>query len=111
YFMLNLLVHYRRPTQISRVAGIPTDWRRSGYNVRAQSLPLLSELLRSIDAKFLLISFNNEGFITPQQMKSLLDSLGRVETFKVLYIAFRGSRNFIHRPFHVTDQLFFVYPR
>lgn len=111
YFMLNLLVHYRRPTQISRVAGIPTDWRRSGYNVRAQSLPLLSELLRSIDAKFLLISFNNEGFITPQQMKSLLDSLGRVETFEVPYNAFRGSRNFNHRPIHVTEQLFLVEPR
>ena len=108
YFMLNLLVHYRRPAQISRVAGIPTDWRRSGYNVRAQSLPLLSELLRAIDARFLLISFNNEGFITPQEMKSLLDSLGKVETFEVPYNAFRGSRNFNHRPIHVTEQLFLV---
>jgi adenine-specific DNA-methyltransferase len=108
YFMLNLLVRYERPTHVSRVSGIPTDWRRSGYNVRAQSLPLLSQLLKSIDAPFLLISFNNEGFISPEQMRSLLDGLGSVDTFAVPYNAFRGSRNFDNRPIHVTEQLFLV---
>lgn len=108
YFMLNLLVHYERPKQISRVSGIPIDWRRSGYNVRARSLPLLSDLLMSLDAPFLLISFNNEGFISPKQMRSLLKTIGTVETFEVPYNAFRGSRNFNNRPIHVTEQLFLV---
>ena len=108
YFMLNLLVHYKRPQHVSRVSGIPTDWRRSGYNVRARSLPLLADLLKSIDAPFLLISFNNEGFISPDQMRSLLDTLGSVDAFEVPYNAFRGSRNFNNRPIHVTEQLFLV---
>lgn len=108
YFMLNLLVHYERPHHVSRVSGIPTDWQRSGYNVRARSLPLLDQLLKSLDAPFLLISFNNEGFISPEQMRSLLDTLGSVDTFEVPYHAFRGSRNFNNRPIHVTEQLFLV---
>lgn len=108
YFMLNLLVHYRRPTQISRVSGIPTDWRRSGYNVRARSLPLLRQLVAALDARFLLISYNNEGFISPDEMQSLLSTLGTVETFATSYNAFRGSRNFNHRPLRVTEQLFLV---
>jgi len=108
YFMLNLLVNYERPRHLSRVSGIPTDWRRSGYNVRARSLPLLDHLLKSLDAPFLLISFNNEGFISPEQMRSLLDGLGSVNTFEVPYNAFRGSRNFNNRPIHVTEQLFLV---
>lgn len=108
YFMLNLLVRYERPMHVSRVSGIPTDWRRSGYNVRACSLPLFSQLLRSLDAPFLLISFNNEGFISPEQMRSLLETLGSVDTLEVPYNAFRGSRNFNNRPIHVTEQLFLV---
>lgn len=108
YFMLNLLVRYERPMHVSRVSGIPTDWRRSGYNVRARSLPLLNQLLRSLDAPFLLISFNNEGFISPEQMRSLLGTLGSVDTLEVPYNAFRGSRNFNNRPIHVTEQLFLV---
>ncbi len=52
YFMLNLLVHYQRPKKISRVSGIPTDWRRSGYNTKAQSLELLRDLLHTLDSRF-----------------------------------------------------------
>jgi adenine-specific DNA-methyltransferase len=108
YFMLNLLVNYQRPEQVSRVSGIPTDWNRSGYNVRAKSLPLLRELLETLDARFLLVSFNNEGYIAPAAMRALLDELGRVQVFKTRYNAFRGSRNFDNRPIHVTEQLFLV---
>jgi len=108
YFMLNLLVRYARPQHVSRVSGIPTDWRRSGYNVRAKSLPLLSQLLKTIDAPFLLISFNNEGFISPNEMRSLLDTLGSVDVVEMPYNAFRGTRNFNNRPIHVTEQLFLV---
>ena len=108
YFMLNLLVRYQRPEKVSRVSGIPVDWRRSDYNVRARSLPRLRELLHAIDASFLLISFNNEGFITPGEMRSMLDELGRVSVMETRYNAFRGSRNFDNRSIHVTEQLFLV---
>lgn len=108
YFMLNLIVRYQRPTHISRVSGIPTDWRRSGYNVRSRALPLLKDLLHNIDAPFLLVSFNNEGFIPPEEMRLLLDGLGKVEVIELPYNAFRGSRNFNNRSIHVTEYLFLV---
>jgi len=108
YFMLNLLVHYRRPDRVSRVSGIPEGWRRSGYNVRAHAMPLLRDLLHSLDAHFLLVSFNNEGFIRPEEMRDLLGSLGRVEVMETRYNAFRGSRNLAGRDLHVVEQLFLV---
>ena len=108
YFMLNLLVHYKRPDKISRVSGIPSDWRRSGYNVRTKSLPLLEELLHKIDARFLLISFNNEGFISPDEMRVMLQKIGAVDEFNMRYNTFRGSRNLRNRTIHVTEQMFLV---
>lgn len=108
YFMLNLLVHYERPAHVSRVSGIPTHWRRSGYNVRSQSLELFTQLVESLDARFLLVSFNNEGFISPDQMRDLLNKIGKVDVLETKYNAFRGSRNFTNRPIHVTEQLFLV---
>lgn len=108
YFMLNLLLRYQRPTEVSRVSGIPTNWRRSGYNVRAQALPLLRELLQGIDTRFLLVSFSNEGFISPDEMRAMLAELGSVEILESRYNAFRGSRNFTHRSIYVTEQLFLV---
>lgn len=108
YFMLNLLVNYDRPTRISEVSGIPHDWKRSGYNVRSKAKFLLEQLLRSIDAKFLIISFNNEGFIRPEEMRAMLNPLGRVSRVDRRYNAFRGSRNFDNRPIHVTESLYLV---
>ena len=108
YFMLNLLAGYERPRRISRVSGIPTNWRRSGYNVRAESLGLMTDLVQQIDTRFLLISFNNEGFIQPDEMRAMLDKAGSVEVVEMQYNAFRGSRNFKNRSIHVTEQLFLV---
>ena len=108
YFMLNLLVHYERPTEISRVSGIPVDWRRSGYNVRARSLPLLRQLFDALDARFLLISFNDDGFIGPTEMQATLNRLGTVQTFETRYNAYRASRNLRNRTIHVTEHLFLV---
>ena len=108
YFMLNLLVHYERPTHISKVSGIPHDWHRSGYNVRSRAFPLLHDLLQAIDAPFVLLSFNNEGFIAPDQMRGLLDGVGSVEVIEIPYNTFRGSRNLRNRNIHVKEQLFLL---
>ena len=108
YFMLNLLVRYERPADVSRVSGIPVDWQRSGYNVRARSLPLLRQLFDALDARFLLVSFNDEGFIRPEDMQATLRRLGEVRTFETRYNTYRASRNLRNRSLHVTEQLFLV---
>ena len=108
YFMLNLLLSYERPEHISRVSGIPRDWQRSGYNVRAKALPLFERLLESLDAAFVLVSFNDEGFIPAETMHATLSRFGKVETFTTRYNAFRGSRSFRNRSVHVNEHLFLV---
>lgn len=108
YFMLNLIVRYQRPQKVSKVSGIPVDWRRSGYNIRAQAPKLWGELLETIEAPFFLISANDEGYISPKQLMELLKRIGRVDVIESRYPAFRGCRSFRHRPKHVTEQLFLV---
>ena len=108
YFMLNLLVNYNRPGTVSRISGIPSNWRRSGYNVRSKSPALLKELLRAIDSPFLLVSFNNEGFISLDVMLSMLREIGDTEMVDIPYNTFRGSRNLRNRPIHVNEYMFLV---
>ncbi|MGC4961230.1 DNA adenine methylase [Gordonia sp. DT101] len=108
YFMLNLLVNYLRPTEISPISGIPVDWNRSRYNVRKDSATLLRDLVTSLDARFLIVSFNDEGYIAPSEMGDLLASVGSVTEFRSRYNTFRGSRNLRARAVHVTEHLFVV---
>ena len=108
YFMLNLVATYRPPATISPVSGIPANWNRSGFNQRARALPLLRHLCEVTDARFLLVSYNDEGFIPLEDMRALLAGLGSVEIFTTRYAAFRGSRNLRQRPLHVHEHLFLV---
>jgi len=108
YFMLNLLTSYERPERISRVSGIPADWRRSRYNRRREAFDAFAELVRGIQSRFLLVSFNSEGFIRKDEILKLLRSVGRVEHRETPYNAFRGSRNLRSRDIHVQEYLFLV---
>lgn len=108
YFMLNLLTTYQEPTEISQVSGIPVNWTRSQYNVRKHSAVRMRELVESLDAKFLLVSFNDEGYIFPEEMADILGSVGNVTEFSTKYNTFRGSRNLRNRGAHVTEHLFLV---
>ena len=81
YFMLNLINDYIEPENISEVSGIPEDWNRSGYNKKNKSLSILYDLCKKAKAKYILISFNSEGFITKEQMENMLKT-GTVRTLK-----------------------------
>jgi adenine-specific DNA-methyltransferase len=108
YFMLNLILGNKRPENISRVSGIPEDWNRSRYNKENAAYAALAELTANIKAKFVLISFNSEGFISPSEMTEMLSSLGRVEALETKYNAFRGSRNLGNRDIHVKEYLYLL---
>ncbi|MGH2852991.1 MAG: DNA adenine methylase [Solirubrobacteraceae bacterium] len=108
YFMLNLIVNYVAPSEISRVSGIPTDWRRSPYNSRSKSLTQMRSLISGVDTSFVLLSYNDEGFIPIEEMRRLLEGIGSVEELEIKYATFRGSRNLRNRSAHVTEHLFLV---
>lgn len=108
YFMLNLLCDYKRPLAVSSVSGIPADWQRSPYNKRPKAFSTLSNLVSTLDAKFLLISFNSEGFVSCDEMLSLLSGMGKIDTLETRYNAFRGSRNLSGRSLHVKEYLYLV---
>ena len=108
YFMLNLIADYVRPANISRVSGIPDDWNRSDYNKRQLTVRALEDFVQTVPSKYLLVSFNSEGFIPIDTMERLLSKRGSVEVLETKYNTFRGSRNLRNRPIHVDEYLFLV---
>jgi adenine-specific DNA-methyltransferase len=72
YFMLNLIVENKRPESVSKISGIAEGWNRSAYNKRQFAYDALSDLVKNIKAKYVLISFNSEGFIAIEEMKAML---------------------------------------
>ncbi|MDR2150070.1 MAG: DNA adenine methylase [Spirochaetaceae bacterium] len=112
YFMLNVILENRHPERLSKVSGIPNDWNRSAYNQKHRAYAALSDLVAAIKAKFVLISFNSEGFISLDAMKGMLEKMGKVQVLETSYNTFRGCRNLSRlaeqgsRAIHVTEYLY-----
>jgi adenine-specific DNA-methyltransferase len=108
YFMLNLILDYTYPENTSKISGIPENWNRSDYNKGNLALKALTSLVENIKAKYVLISFNSEGFIGTDQMKSMLQKIGSFEVLETNYNVFRGSRNLSNREIHVKEYLYLL---
>jgi adenine-specific DNA-methyltransferase len=108
YFMLNLLANYRRPEKTSRISGIPIDWNRSRYNQKAEAEDALFALVDACPAKFIIISYNSEGFISHDRFMDGLSKRGKVTVLETSYNTFRGSRNLNGRSIHVTEFLYLI---
>jgi len=108
YFMLNVILDYKYPEKVSAVSGIPENWNRSAYNKERYALNALAFLVENINAKYVLISFNSEGFIGVEQMKSMLEKIGKLTVLETKYNTFRGSRNLNNRDIHVKEYLYLL---
>lgn len=108
YFMLNTILDNKLGENISKVSGIPEGWNKSQYNKKTEALKSFEELVKDIDSKYLIISYNNEGFISYDEMTEMLSKYGELKTKNIDYVTFRGSRNLKERVIHTTEYLFIL---
>ena len=108
YHMLNTIANYVEPKEISEVAGIPKNWKKSLYNKKNMAKKTMDDLIQKTDAKYIMISYNNEGFISYEDMVEMCEKKGDVRVFDETYNAFRGSRNLKEREIHVKEFIFLI---
>ena len=106
--MLNVIKNYEKPIDVSPVSGIPKKWNRSKFNQAKEAFNTFRDLCNNAKAKFLLISFNSDGFIKKEQMIEMLSEIGDVMVYEKKYNTFRGSRNLNNRDIHVKEYLYLV---
>lgn len=106
YFMLNLILKNKIDVEISRVSGITQDWNRSDFNKKARVMDAMEKIISQLDSKFIIVSYNSEGFINFEQMSQMLQKYGKLKTVEIAYNTFRGSRNLQNRNIHVKEYLF-----
>ena len=108
YFMLNVILKNRIDGNMSKVSGIPDDWNHSVFNKKGTALNGMMDIISKLDTRFVLVSYNNEGFISFDEMKSMLAKFGKVREKRIEYNTFRGSRNLRERNIHTNEFLFLL---
>jgi len=108
YFMLNLICDYIKPSDISRVSGIPKTWNRSPYNKKKLASFALFDLIDQLKCSYVLISYNSEGFVSQEEFLDVLSKMGNLTRMETKYNTFRGCRNLVNRSAHVTEYLYLL---
>ena len=109
YFMLNTILNQNVDIKkISKVSGIPKNWNRSKYNKKNEVLLVFDELISNIKSKYILVSYNSEGFISFNEMKRILGKYGEVNITEIKYNTYKASRNLETRNIYVNEYIFRV---
>ncbi len=108
YFMLNLINNYKKPDAISEVSGIPKKWNKSDFNKKSTALSTMEKICSNLNAEYILISFNSEGFISFEDMVKMLSKYGSVRVYDQKYSTFKASRNLRNRSLYVNEYLFLL---
>ena len=112
YFMLNVIARNEEPCDISKVSGIPKNWNKSKYNARNEAMDFMKELLTTTitKTKYILISYNNEGIITPDNWIKLLEPY-EFKKYEINYDTYKGSRNLKNRSNKVIETMYLIQPK
>jgi len=108
YFMLNIINNGGETEIQDGVSGIAKEWNRSPYNKRNIAEEAMDRLLADTRARFVAISYNNEGIIPINSFKKILSKYGKWELMEQDYNTYRGSRNLHSRDIKVKELLWIL---
>ena len=93
YHVWETLVRWDRP-EVYGVACKRVDCRErtSPFNRRREIKGALAALVEAIDARWIVVSFNNEGYISRDEMIELLSAQGEVTVREVAYNRYVGAK-------------------
>lgn len=108
YFMLNIINNGKEREIQNGVSGIAKQWNKSAYNKKRVAEEAMDKLLKDTRAKFIAISYNDEGIIPIGNFKNILSKHGKWELLEQDYNTYRGSRNLRDRNIKVKELLWIL---
>lgn len=72
--------------------------RKSDFNSKRRIHSALRTLILTIDARYIVLSFNNEGHVAREELQSLLELRGEVSVLEIPYQRYVGAKIGIHSP-------------
>ena len=102
YHVLETIALYDNPI-LKGKTGIRENYFKSDFCKKATALESLTKIIKSANVKYILLSYNNEGIISPNEIKKLFNDIGEVKIFEKDYRRFRSESNHDKRQYKVKD--------
>jgi adenine-specific DNA-methyltransferase len=90
----------------------PYEHQRSRYCLKLEVERAFTDLVSHARARHIILSYNDEGFLSPKEIERIFGMRGRVETHRLTYRRFRADKNRDNRNYapnqNVYEFLFYV---
>ena len=109
YHVMETIARYDYPN-IKGVTGIREyDKEKSAFCKKAKVASAFDTLLKNAHSKYIIISYNNEGLITTDELSSLCKRYAKPNTFRLLEYDYRRYKNKIpNNSDGLKEQLYFL---
>jgi adenine-specific DNA-methyltransferase len=109
YFMLNMINRLDPIMDIpDNHRGQPDDWTRSKYNSFSECKRVFEELIKQIPASYVIISYNNEGILSEEELTEILERYGPVSKQEIVYPTYKGCKNLASRNKDVLEYIWIL---
>lgn len=110
YHLLETIARYDNPKIYGKTGLREYQHQKSLYASRAQVKSTFRELVLAANAKYIFLSYNNEGLMTPDDVKEIMTLRGKYGFFTKDYARFRADKpeNRNHKAHRTTEYLHYV---
>ncbi len=109
YHILETIARYDYP-KIHGITGIRTDNdAKSDFCRKSRVHQAFSDLLQTLNCRYILISYNTEGLLHPEELSEILHQIGIHNTFHLYEYPYRRYKNKIpNNTDGLKEQLYFI---
>jgi len=93
YSPLNYLAKYDETIDLTGKTGIIKNYNKSNFCSKVKVLETFSNLIKNIDCHYLIISYNDEGLISFDNLKEICIRKGDTKLYKIRYNKFKAQKN------------------
>ena len=105
YFVLNFIAKYDKTIIPYGKTGL-IDKNRSDFSSKTKVKNAFKTLIDNIKSKYILLSYNNEGLLSENEIKDILSKKGIVKLYKIEYKKFKAQKKIEGE--YVYEYLWFV---
>ena len=92
YHPLNYVAKYDNSIEIYGKTGLIKNSNKSKYCISKEVKKSFSDLINNLKAKYILLSYNNEGLMSSDEIKEILQNKGKTTLYKYKYKKFKSQK-------------------
>lgn len=112
YFLLELLAEgwfgKEQPNIYGKTGMRPYEKQKSKYSQKNSAAGAFADLIEHADAKYIILSYNDEGILTEQQILTTLAKRGNIDVFRRIHRRYRSINQEDGDRRNVCEKLYFV---